>query len=237
MATAMDKRFAAQIPWLPFKNMSDQDIPPFSCITAQGWTLPDITGSDISTRGPYLQGVQPTDPINPHTLYLTGAVTVSAGGWGACAQPLEYPQLISLNLQSGSNYGNPVFGETCGPLSNSYPFTATLDAPAFIIVGFPDNPPGYAFVRTYTCLYRGNLPANTAITTGLVQVTTFVEPAGTPSNVTYPVCNPYGNIDTTLAGINPRCTYGWVGGQWEIVSADPCADKFAPCPSQNRYGS
>jgi hypothetical protein len=233
---AFSRRFADHIQWVPFANTSGMDIPPFSCVSGNQWKFPNI-GGGAGTQSPLMQGTQPTDPINPYELYITGASTVKAGGRGACAQPLQRPQLIQLSLLSGSNYGNPIVGETCGPWTQNYPFTATLDAPAFIIVGYPPDMQGYAFVLTYTCLYRGNLPLGAATTTGLVQVTTFVEPAGTPSAVTYPVCNPYGNVNTAQAGINPRCTYGWVGGRWEIVSADPCADTFAPCPSQNRYGS
>jgi hypothetical protein len=229
MTTAMDDRFVSQIPWLTFQNKTSQTIQPFSVIVATQWQFPDISGDTVNVQQPIILAGQPTDPINPYLLYITDDIQVAPDDYGRCAQPQQYPQLAALNLNSGSDYTQPVYGETCGPLSGN--FTLTLDAPAFIVVGIPQNN-NYVFVMSYTCLYRGNLPANTAITTGLVQVTTFVEPAGTPSNVTYPVCNPYGNIDTTLAGINPRCTYGWVGGQWEIVSADPCADKFAPCPSQ-----
>jgi hypothetical protein len=234
MPSAMEKRFAAQIPWIIFKNKTGQTLPPFSCIVAQQWNLPSISGGDLNVQSPYFVAGQPTDPINPYLLYLTNDVQVPPDGFGFCAQPQQYPQLAALNLNSGSDYTQPVYGETCGPLSGN--FTLTLDAPAFLIVGIPENN-NYVFVLTYTGLYRGNLPSATSITTGLVQVTTFVEPAGTPSSITYPVCNPYGNVDTTQGGINPRCTYGWVGGRWEIVSADPCPDTFAPCPSQNRYGS
>jgi hypothetical protein len=247
--TNFNKRFTSKIPWVPFRNDSGQTIPPYSVISAAQWYGPNIDNPiGGSTLSPFFSALPPGNqnrystnptPINPYTLYLTGRESTNPasgqGPNGMAAQPLFIPMLASIASLYTST-GQATAGETCGPLPGSLnPFAMTLDAPAFIIAGFSSNSQ-YVFVQTYTGLYRGNLPANSGNTTGLIQVTTFVEPAGTPSNITYPVCNPYGNV-ITGQGINPRCTYGWVGGQWELVAADPCPDVFASCSYQSVYGN
>ena len=111
----------------------------------------------------------------------------------------------------------------CGPQSGQW--TLTRDAPGFVMLAQPQN--GYALVMPSRGPYAGQLPANTSTTTGSVKITTFIEPfsgtsSGTASSVTVACWNPYANIDTTQSGANLRVTFDWVGGQWELIAADPC---------------
>jgi hypothetical protein len=234
MTSAFEKRYSDQIPWVSCQNMTGVDIPPFSCVMGQQWNMPDASGSDASSQFPNIQIYLPSAPVNPEQMYLTGTMTIPAGSYGQCARPVEYPMLASINSLYSST-GPPEPGETCGPIPGTLnPQTLYLDAPGFILLALSSNNQ-YVFVRSYTGLYRGFLPSGVGNTMGLIPVQTAREPDGTPSNVVYPVCNPYGNI-ITAPGINLRCTYGWVGGQWELVAADPCADQFGSCTFQSVYG-
>jgi len=141
MAGELSRRFAGRIHWIGFENQSGQDIPPFSIIEASGWAMPDPSGSNVSVTSPIILGDQPTDPINPYACYITGAVTVPAGGNGVCARPtLDLPLLVSLS--GAQDDGNDAPYRLVGPSDGSW--QATRDYPGFAMVDLPQQ--GYALV-------------------------------------------------------------------------------------------
>jgi hypothetical protein len=232
--TDFAQRFASKIPWVMLRNDSGQSIPPYSAVIANQWFFPDpsnpLGGNSLS---PFFSALQPgtsngtTLPpgaADPYSIYITGREEIPpAPGYepnGVASRPDTFPQLVSLDVPTDPNDA-PY--RTVGPTSGSQgagQWTLTRDAPGFYLVGMPQAN-GYALVRTYDGPYRGNLPTNSSSTQGWIQVTTFLEPVGNPSALTWPVYNPYSNIDTTQPGVNLRCTYDWVGGRWELLAAAP----------------
>jgi hypothetical protein len=231
------QRFASKIPWVMLRNDSGQSIPPYSAVLAVQWYFPNpsdpLSGNTLS---PFFSALQPgqqnaslastQQAADPYSVYITGREeippTTGYGPNGVAARPDTYPQLVSLDVPTDPNDG-PY--RTVGPTSGSQgvgQWTLTRDAPGFYLVGMPQAN-GYALVRTYDGPYRGNLPSNTANTLGWINVTTFIEPTGTPSAITWPVYNPFSNINTTQSGTNLRCTYDWVAGRWELLAAVPCS--------------
>jgi hypothetical protein len=136
-----DKRPAGRIEWVKFQNNSGQDIPPFSIVEATGWSQTDPSGSDLSANVPFVLGDQPTDPIDPDNCYITGAITVLAGGYGSCARPTQTTPLLLAIGGSRNNIGDGPFAP-CGPSNASW--TGTRGADGFVMLAAPQN--GYALV-------------------------------------------------------------------------------------------
>jgi hypothetical protein len=149
MKTAVDDRFASQIPWMTCLNLSGMDIPPFSCVMTVSalsikwpWFYPDIsTQLPLSAQSPYLEVTQPASPIILTGLYLTGSEKIKAGDFGLCAQPLEYPQLAALDVptsQADAPY-NPI-----GPVTATW--TLSRGKPGFQMMATPQTINGVGYV-------------------------------------------------------------------------------------------
>jgi hypothetical protein len=221
MPRELSSRFAGRIRWIGFQNQSGQSIPPYSIIEASGWQMPDPSGSQVSVASPVVLAGQPSDPINPYACYITGAASVPAGGNGVCAQPtLDLPLLVAISGSQQDSNDAPY--RMCGASNGSW--TATRDMPGFAMVCSAQQ--GYALVIPTFGPYSGQLPQNSPSNTGQITITLYNEPfsgqSGGVSNATIACWNPYGNIDTTQTGAIVRCTFDWVGGQWELIAADPC---------------
>jgi hypothetical protein len=234
-----NQRFAYKIPSVMFRNDSGLTIPPYSVIAAVGWIYPDpgnpLGGNMLS---PYFSAVQPatqfssSDPpsslINPHEIYITGDLaTPPTSGYGGpngvAARPIEYPQLVTLYGDGPDPYDLPFRMVGAQPQS----WKVTRDAPGFLMLGQPMS--GLALVMLSKGPYRGILPGGSS-NKGEITCTPIREPwndVGPPplAGIQQPIFNPYSSINTTQNGVNPRCTYDWVGsGNWELIAADPCPE-------------
>jgi hypothetical protein len=217
--------FANRIAWIAFQNMSGQAIPPFSIITCDtgsadpssgtGWNFPDPSGDGLSVTEPSIFGYQPKDPINPHTLYITGATATPAGGYGSCARPhIDVPLMLMMDPSTGA----PDTFDLCGPSDGSW--TGTLGAPGLAVFSSTQHD-NYVLVVPSIGPYSGNLPGATQVSSGGSITVTLI---GTANPATIQAVCPFDNIDTTLLnGTSLRCTVDWVWGtnQWEIIARTP----------------
>jgi hypothetical protein len=148
MTEPLRDRFASQIPWVQLRNDSGMTIPPFSFVSADGWTFPDPTnpvGGQIVS--PFFSAVQPDgtgNQIDLSSIYITSNVAIPPasgnGPNGLAARPIEYPQLVAIN--GGQNLPGQSSGRYCGPTDGSW--QASLDQPGFTLCGSPQR--GYALV-------------------------------------------------------------------------------------------
>ncbi len=135
----LSRRFYGDLKWIGFVNVSGEEIPARSIVMAQQWIQPD--GSAAGVDSPSIQAVQPTDPINPTSCFITDNVRVQPGAFGRCARPAEnLPLLLKIDDSDAGTNDGP--GALCGPSEGSW--FGTRGSDGFQMLTAPQN--GYALV-------------------------------------------------------------------------------------------
>ncbi len=205
----------SRIAWLPFRNNSGRTIPPFSCVVAQSWSVPDPGGdlAETSGCGPIVVAEQLGDwSTNPAAYYLNDAVAVSPGGFGRCARPEIVPMLAAFNGETGAlEIGDPL-----GPVPSDW--TLRRGAPGFVLLAIAAS--GLALVTVSSRgPWVGTLAADMATAaTGDVQI--WSGPTGAEGNSGVTVKNVYNRFAPLTSGA--WCLFDWTGKGYELIAADPC---------------
>jgi hypothetical protein len=223
MAGEFDKRFSGRIEWTGFLNMTGQNIPPFSIVSCYanavcGWQMPDPSGANLSATAPILQGYQPTDPINPYALYITGSGATPAGTNGACARPtLTTPLLLSLSSPQQDQNDQPF--RMCGPCAGSW--QGTRDMPGFAMVATPQQ--GYALAVPTWGPYVGQVPDVSSGgmvigsgTTGNISTASASDHQTGDESVTAATLPVYNRFQPLSPG--DSLLFDWSGQGWEVVA-------------------
>ncbi len=216
MPTTMQLRYAAQIPWLTFQNDTGETVPPFSCVKATGWHMPDPNPGEDNVDSPYLICEKPDGDGAPFDHYITNEVQVPAGAFGSCTRPEIFAVIARIEgaQQDGSDNEFRLLGPQAGK------WGLVRDVPGFFMLDLPQQ--GYALVRTSCGPYAGRLTGS-AIHDDTINVATYTRSMRlVPSAINVLCYNPFGTIDATEEGANLEVTFDWVGGQWELVAGDPC---------------
>jgi len=185
-------RRADTIEWVPFRNDSGEEIPPYACLRIAGMKV--LSGNRL-----VLLAEKPDTYGSQHTHYINSHLAVPVGNFGGCAVPTSPVSIAASSTASPTDGNDPTINESWGPVDGSWELERYVGG--FVAVGLIDDGVGL-FVQAPMLLVHGK--TDESIDIGASGTVSIVDGRGETEYNLEEVANRYADVE---ADKRVQCVY------------------------------